>query len=344
MDLKQAFAIYLPLIDDELRAVLASPDGPAAGHFEIMHYHMGWLDASLHPVSAPAGKRIRPLLCLLACAAAGGDPARALPAAAGLELLHNFSLLHDDIEDNSVTRRHRPTAWMIFSMPIACNAGDGMFSLAHLAFYRLGALGVPAQTVMQALRRFDEMCLALTEGQFLDMSFERQMDVAVDDYFRMIAGKTGALLAVAPEIGALIGGASPEAVASYRRYGASLGRAFQLQDDILGIWGNKAATGKSTASDILSKKKTLPVIYALVHKEVGPRLAALYGGADFTEADVSAVLALLNEAGALAYVEAEVRTATAEAHEALRAVASSAVPEPHRLLGELLDALVVRSS
>ena len=206
MDL--TFATYLPLIEAEMRDVLAIPQDAAAGHYQIMQYHMGWLDAALQPAVAPAGKRIRPLLCLLACAAAGGDPGAALPAAAGLELLHNFSLLHDDIEDNSPLRRHRPTAWTIFGMPITCNAGDGMFSLAHMAFYRMEALGVPPATVLAALRRFDEMCVALTEGQFLDMSFERRLSVTPDDYFRMIAGKTGALLAVAPEIGALVAGAA----------------------------------------------------------------------------------------------------------------------------------------
>lgn len=343
MDLNEAIATYLFLIEAEMRDVLAIPQDAAAGHYQIMQYHMGWLDEALRPAAVPVGKRIRPLLCLMACAAAGGDPRTALPAAAGLELLHNFSLLHDDIEDNSPLRRHRPTAWTIFGMPIACNAGDGMFSLAHAAFFRLEAQGVPSTTALAALRRFDEMCVALTEGQFLDMSFERRLNVTPDDYFRMIAGKTGALLAVAPEIGALVAGAAQDTCASYRRYGAALGRAFQLQDDVLGIWGDETATGKSAASDILSKKKTLPVIYALAHEAVGTELAALYAGPDFTERDVPVVLAYLDEAGSRPYVEALVRAATAEAHDALRAAAPTAVPAPHRILGELLDALVVRT-
>jgi geranylgeranyl diphosphate synthase type I len=184
----------------------------------------------------------------------------------------------------------------------------------------------------------------LTEGQFLDMSFERRLSVTQDDYFRMIAGKTGALLAVAPEIGALVAGAAPATVAAYRRYGAALGLAFQLQDDFLGIWGDESTTGKSAASDILSKKKTLPVIYALAHEAVGAELTALYAGADFTESDVPAVLTLLDQAGAQPYVEALVHAATAEAHDALVAVAPPAMPDPHRILGELLDALVVRKS
>jgi geranylgeranyl diphosphate synthase, type I len=344
MHLSQAFATYLPLIEGEIRAVLEPAAAPARGHYEIMQYHMGWRDAQLQPTEVPGGKRVRPMLCVLACAAAGADPQRALPAAAGLELLHNFSLLHDDIEDNSPTRRHRPTTWKLFGMPIACNAGDGMFSLAHLAFFRLAERGVPGDRMLAALRRFDETCLALTEGQFLDMSFEAQLDVTVADYFAMIAGKTGALLAAAPELGALVAGAAPDSVAAYHEYGAHLGRAFQLQDDILGIWGDEAVTGKSAAGDILSKKKSLPVLHALNHPAVGPRLAELYAGPAFTPADVAAVLALLDEAGARRITEAHVRESTAAAHAALARVRPAAEPAAHALLAELLDSLVGRQS
>ncbi|MGQ9768314.1 MAG: polyprenyl synthetase family protein, partial [Anaerolineae bacterium] len=182
MDLNQAFATYIPWIEAEMRALLSTDDPAIAGHYGIMQYHMGWCDAEFRPAEAPAGKRIRPMLCLLACAAAGGDPRTAVPAAAGLELLHNFSLIHDDIEDQSPTRRHRPTTWRVFGMPIACNAGDGMFGLAHLAFFRLEALGVPQGRILRALQRFDETCVALTEGQYLDMTFETRQEVAPQDY------------------------------------------------------------------------------------------------------------------------------------------------------------------
>lgn len=344
MNLTEVFATYLPLIEAELRALLAPPEAGADGHYHIMHYHMGWLDADLQPAQAPAGKRIRPVLCLLACAAAGGDPRQAVPAAAGLELLHNFSLLHDDIEDNSPTRRHRPTAWTIFGMPIACNAGDGMFSLAHLAFLRLARHGLPPERIVAALQRFDETCLALTEGQYLDMSFEKRLDVTPEDYFRMIAGKTSALLAAAPEIGALVAGAPPPTAAAYRAYGAALGRAFQLQDDILGIWGDEGETGKSAASDILSKKKSLPVLYALAHPGVGSRLAQLYAGPPFSPADVPGVLACLDEADARRQTEAAVEAAAREAEAALSRAGASATPDASALLAALLGSLVGRRS
>ncbi len=342
MSLAEFVPHYLRWVEAEMRELLAAPEPAVRGHYAIMQYHMGWLDAGLAPAQMPSGKRVRPLLCLLACAAAGGDPVRAVPAAAGLELLHNFSLLHDDIEDASPTRRGRPTAWTIFGMSQACNAGDGMFSLAHAAFFRLQRGGVPAEIALAALERFSAMCVRLTEGQYLDMAFEGRLDVSADEYFDMIAGKTGALLAASPEIGALLAGAAPPVVAAYRRFGAALGRAFQLRDDVLGIWGDEEITGKSAASDILSKKKSLPVLHGLAHPDVGPALRSRYAGPDFTAADVPAILALLDAAGARTFVQAQVAAASAEAQAALDELTPDAVRAPHAALGELLDALVER--
>lgn len=344
MTLSDAIAHYVPLIEAEIRSLLEPPNAAVAVHYEIMQYHLGWRDQALQPCSAPAGKRIRPLLCLLSCAAAGGEPSDALPAAAGLELLHNFSLLHDDIEDRSATRRHRPSAWSLWGVPIACNVGDGMFSLSHLAFFRLRDRGIPESVVMAALQRFVAMALALTEGQYLDMSFEDRLDVSVADYDAMIAGKTGALLGVAPEIGALIGGASTEEAECYRQYGAALGRAFQLQDDILGIWGDEQQTGKSTASDILTKKKTLPVLIGMNHPAAGVELRALYAGDAFDEEDAVKVLALLDRSGARVATEDAIAEAMQAARSALRRVAGSGDLAMQRVLAELLDSLVARSS
>lgn len=346
MNLAEAFATFLPQIEAEMRQLLEPRNPRAARHYEIMAYHLGWRDESLQPAAAPTGKRIRPMLCLLACSAVGGNPQSALPAAAGLELLHNFSLIHDDIEDNSATRRHRRTAWSVWGIPVALNAGDGMFSLAHAAFFELTARGVPEATVLAAFQRFVEMNLALTEGQYMDMTFEGRLDVTVDEYYAMISGKTGALLGAAPEIGALIGGASPENALALREYGAALGRAFQLQDDILGIWGDEKETGKSAASDILTKKKSLPVVLGLNNERVAKRLRVLYAGPDFTQDHVPAVLKLLDEAGVRATVELAVEEATARGHAALETVAASGGNGAfsHGPLSELLDLLVGRRS
>ncbi len=344
MNLNEAFAAYLPWIEAEMREVLQTPDPAVGQHYGMIQYHMGWLNGDLQPAEQPTGKRIRPMLCLLACAACGGDAQQALPAAAGLELLHNFSLLHDDIEDNSPIRRHRPTAWRLFGLPLALNAGDAMFSLAHMAFHRLPGRGVSAATTLAALHVFDATCTVLTEGQYLDMAFETREDVEVHDYFRMIQGKTGALLGAAPQIGALIAGAAPDVAAAFRRYGQALGMAFQLQDDVLGIWGAEDLTGKSAASDILSKKKSLAVLYALADEQVGPELRVRYAGPAFAPADVPAVLALLDATGARAFGEARAREATAEAHQALYDVTHAIDPEAQAPLHQVLDMLMGRQA
>ena len=283
MNLAEAFATYLPLIEAEMRRLLEPRNPRAARHYEIMQYHMGWRDEELQPADAPAGKRIRPMLCLLAARRRAVIPETALPAAAGLELLHNFSLIHDDIEDNSATRRHRPTAWSLWGVPIACNVGDGMFSLAHAAFFELADAGRararrPGRAA--ALRRDEPGAhRRAVHGHVVRGPARRhRRRVLCDD-----RGQDGRAAGAAPEIGALIGGrGAGSARWRYREYGAALGRAFQLQDDILGIWGDEKQTGKSAASDILTKKKSLPVVLALNHEAVGKRLRTLYAGPDFT--------------------------------------------------------------
>lgn len=255
---------YLQAVEAEMQAVLRFPEALADPFFGMLHYHMGWADADFTPrADTRNGKRVRPLLCLLACQAAGGDWQQALPAAAAIELLHNFSLIHDDIEDRSPLRRGRPTLWQLWGEAQTINSGDAMFALSHLALARLADRGVADGVVVSALRRFDEMCLALTIGQYHDMAFEEQAEVTVAAYLAMIAGKTAALLAYATEIGALIAGADAATVAHYAQFGRELGLAFQALDDVLGVWGDEALIGKSAESDIVTKKKTLPVLYGL---------------------------------------------------------------------------------
>jgi geranylgeranyl diphosphate synthase type I len=344
MQLNDRFATYLPWVEDEMRAVLAAPHESVARHYGIMQYHLGWVDSEFHPAEHPAGKRLRPLLCLLACEVCGGDPRQAVPAAAALELLHNFSLLHDDIEDNSPVRRHQPAAWVTFGLAQALNAGDGMFSLAFRTLMRLAGRGVSPATTLEVVRTTSDMCIALTEGQFLDMSFETRMDVSLYDYLRMIQGKTAALLGAAAQIGAIVAESGAEVTVALARFGRALGMAFQLRDDVLGIWGAEAVTGKSAASDILSRKKSLPVVYALQHAEVGPELRRLYEGPAFHAGDVPVILELLDRIGARAYTEARVLDATAEAHQALHDAGPGLPVEKQGPLHELLDMLLEREA
>jgi geranylgeranyl diphosphate synthase, type I len=253
-----------PAVENELKSVLAMAKGSGLEEFHYMlAYHLGWEGEGAGPEAR--GKRLRPLLLLLTTAAAGADWQHALPSAAAIELIHNFSLIHDDIEDNSPLRRGRPTLWARWGIPQAINAGDAMFSLAHLAIFRL-AETVSSQVAFQASRILQETCLHLTQGQYLDISYEARGDLTLEAYWPMVGGKTAALLAACCHIGALAAEAEPNICASYRQFGWYLGLAFQALDDLLGIWGESAATGKSTESDLLSGKKSLPVLYGLRKK------------------------------------------------------------------------------
>ena len=305
MSLKSAFERHLPLIEAELREVLATPHPQLASFYGMMRYHLGWIDESFAPTRGGGGKRLRPVLCLLACQATGGDPDQALPAAAAIELVHNFSLVHDDIEDRSHLRRGRPTVWKVWGVSQAINVGDGLFALAHLAMQRLADRGVPAGRVLTALEILDQACLALTEGQHLDLSFEARLDVGVDEYLSMIRGKTAALFSAAAQLGALIAGSDHESTTRYRRFGQNLGLAFQIVDDVLGIWGDPQVTGKPAASDIQQRKKTLPIVRALEEeqKRGGRGLREIYQRETIDEEAVGVALNILEDLGVRRYAE-----------------------------------------
>ena len=344
--LKTIVARYLPALEAELRSLLV-PAGPSyADYYGMMRYHMGWLDAELRPTSDQAGKRVRPVLCLLTCEAVGGAIKQALPAAAGIETLHNFSLLHDDIEDNSDSRRGRPTVWKLWGQPHAINAGDGMFALAHLAFAHLPAHGVPVERAFAALRTFDQTCLTLTHGQYLDIRFEDRLDVSVEDYLSMISAKTAALIATSTYLGAFLGGADETTVSHYHDFGHHLGLAFQVQDDVLGIWGDTDVTGKSTSSDIETRKKTLPVVFGL---EQSPALRQLYASEKKSPDQVENVVQVLDELGARQMAETTAARHYQKALEALEQALQPAEPsgvasEARRALKEFATSLVGRVS
>jgi geranylgeranyl diphosphate synthase type I len=328
---------YLPRIEDEMKAVL-DVAGELAPHYGMMGYHLGWLDAQFSPEPEIQGKRLRPVLCLLACEAVGGEIEHALPAAAAVELIHNFSLVHDDIEDGSEVRRHRLTVWRLWGQPQAINVGDGMYAAAYVALSQLAESGVSAERSMRALHTLSETCLALTEGQYLDMAFEQQPEVALESYLRMIRGKSAALIACATELGALLGGAETTTVASYREFGENLGMAFQVIDDILGVWGAEDETGKSTSSDILTRKKTLPVVYGMRD----PELQALYAREEVGADDVARVVEILERCGARAYAEETAEAYSARALSHLEHAALDTVA--HQALGQLARWLLGRTS
>jgi geranylgeranyl diphosphate synthase type I len=327
---------YLPLLEVEMRAALAG-DSLSAPFYDMMRYHMGWLDAELRPVQAPSGKRLRPFLCMLICEAVGGQIEHALPAAAAIELVHNFSLIHDDIEDDSETRRHRTTVWKLWGLPHGINCGDGMYSAALLQLALLTERGVPPERALRAQRVMLETCLKLTEGQYLDMEFETRMDVDMDGYMWMIGRKTAALIACAARLGALLGGASESIVDAYARFGENLGLAFQVIDDILGIWGREEETGKSSKTDILTRKKTLPIVYALQD----PEMQALYAR-ELDEGDVAPVMAILERHQAQAYAVQQAGVFSANALQALQQTGQTS--SAHNSLYGFAESLLRRSA
>ena len=251
----------LTRIELELQKQVSRLDAPRTKPFhEMVTYHMGWTGEGAGPEAT--GKRIRPLMVLLCTSACGADWQPALPASAAVELVHNFSLVHDDIQDNSDKRRGRPTTWVKWGAPMAINVGDALFVMSNQAMIDLKA-NYPPEVVVKAAEILHNACLELTRGQFLDMSYEARTDLNVEDYWPMISGKTAALLSACCHIGSVLGGADDVRQEAYRSFGHYLGLAFQVQDDILGIWGDESVTGKSAAGDLVEGKNSLPVLAGL---------------------------------------------------------------------------------
>ncbi len=296
MDTKE----LLLAIEAELQKQVSRLDAPRTKDFHAMlTYHMGWTGDGAGPEAT--GKRIRPILVLLTTAACRADWKSALPAAAAIELVHNFSLVHDDIQDNSPTRRGRKTVWTKWGAPMAINVGDALFVMSSQAIVDLKK-DHPADTVLKAAEILHNTCLDLTRGQYLDMSYEERSDLGVEDYWHMISGKTSALIAACCHIGALLGGADEEKQEVYRSFGHYLGLAFQVQDDILGIWGDEKVTGKSVASDLVEGKNSLPVLAGLDKKG---KFAERWAQGPIKAEEVGEVARLLaSEGGLLAAQEA----------------------------------------
>ena len=288
----------------ELVRLVADRDPSTHGLYEMVRYHL-----ALDGTGSNGGKRMRPLLGLLAYSSIAGDHRRALPGAAAVELGHNFSLVHDDIEDGDTERRHRPTLWSVYGIPQAINTGDTLFSLSRIALHRLSDLGFSDAKVLRLMRLYDETCLALCEGQYLDIAMSQSRElVSVEGYFDMIGRKTASLIAASIEAGALLATDDDEVIARYRAFGWALGLAFQLNDDLLGIWGAERATGKAP-SDLAHRKQTLPVIYAA--ETAGPedhaRLEDLLAEPELTNDEVADLIAILERTGAREYTRDQAR-------------------------------------
>lgn len=333
MNLQDYVQVMRPAVENQLQAFINQ--SIPSDYLELramLAYHMGWEGEGAGPEAE--GKRIRPLLVLLCAEAAGGCWQDALPAAVSVELLHNFSLIHDDIQDNSPLRRGRPTVWVKWGQAQAINAGDVMFTLSFLAIQDLAATLDPRQ-VLLANRILQQTCLRLTQGQYLDISYETRTALPVEAYWPMIGGKTSELLACCCELGALAAGAGSDRAARFRSFGYNLGLAFQVLDDWLGIWGDAALTGKSVESDLATGKKTLPVLYGL---QQGGEFARLWMQGRIAPEDVPAAVRLLEAAGAKTHTLEAAERLTAAALEALgqAAVEGPAAQALREMTGTLL--------
>lgn len=335
LPLSEQLNSYLHQVEDDLKRAFAPlRSAPFSEMGRMVDHHFGWLPGE----PDRRGKRIRPLLTLEICRAAGGDWVKAVPAASAIEVIHNFSLIHDDIEDRSESRRGRSTLWVEWTLAQALNTGDALLILSQLCALRLRSHSISAESTLAVLEELNRACLQLTFGQHLDLAFEDQPGVTAEQYLEMIAGKTASLIAAAAAVGAMLSsGTTPAQVHQYRQFGLNLGLAFQLQDDILGIWGSPDLTGKPAGDDLALKKKSLPVIIGL---NESPEFAGLWASGDPSQQALGDLAELLRATGAF-----ERTRALAEEHtdRALAALAEAgAGPEIQVELRNLAGWLLAR--
>ena len=329
-------------VDDEIRSLLTQGEAALGPFYGMMLYHLG-LDTG----RAGGGKRLRPLLCSLVFEALGGDGSRVTPVGAAVELLHNFTLIHDDIEDQDPRRHHRPTVWSVWGVPQAINAGDGMYAISRLAIQRLRGRGFSAERILDLAILLDRTCVEVCEGQFLDISFESRTDVTADRYRAMAAKKTGALFAASAEGPAILATDNPAIHAQLARFGAEFGHAFQAHDDLQGVWGASERTGKVEMNDLVKKKKTLPV--ALAFERASPKVRAdlesLFGqAAPLATETVARIREILDELEVRAAIEAEIIDHRDRALRLLRGIPGIVTGAPIDAVERLLHAATSSTS
>jgi geranylgeranyl diphosphate synthase type I len=336
------------LIRDSIEEAISAMRGRDSLLSEMVRYHLGLDDESPGMSEtvrqASRGKRLRPALALLCCQAVGGTAESAAPLAAAIELLHNFTLIHDDIQDQSSHRRHRPTVWHRWGAAQAINAGDALFAAAHLPLFQLPDAGVSTDLTLRLVQAFDRTTIEIVQGQVSDLSFEGTSTVDAKHYLRMIAGKTAAIVRYAAWAGALVGGASEETADRFATFGQALGMGFQIRDDFLGIWGASSATGKTEADDIRRRKQSLPILLLreAADAQVRAELDAMYAMPDVDRGGVERVLSLLAMAGIRERIEQDIRTLHDTARQSLIAATSSGSGEARNALLSLTDALSSR--
>ena len=331
-------------IEQQMRSVVERRGHVAPLFREMVNHHLGWI-SSRDKATQTKGKRVRPLITLLVGKALGANDQALLATGAAVELIHNFTLIHDDIMDNSLERRHRPTVWSIWGVGQAINAGDGLYGLGYLSALDLMNVLTDSgrHVVADVVLALTQACLDTAEGQILDVSFEKRTDVSVDEYITMVSNKSASLIECAARCGALVSTNDQNVVEAYARFGRTVGIAFQIRDDYLGIWGDETITGKPTGTDIVERKKSLPVIqgFGSATGEDRSRLLNVYSKELPDDTDVTIVQDILVRLGADAQTE---RLATQYYEDAMSELASTGIDNQWQIkLRSLARFLVERS-
>jgi geranylgeranyl diphosphate synthase, type I len=328
------YKLTIPVLEAEMNRIIQESIHPEAILLkDIFLYHLG-LDRD----SDARGKRVRPILLLLITHANGKDWRKAIPAAAAVEFLHNFSLIHDDIEDRSELRHGRLTVWSKWGDAQAINAGDGMYTLVFQAIHKLNGYNSP-EIIQMANDLVTQACLRLVEGQIMDVAFEKQEGISAVDYYRMIDGKTAALIACCAQLGGLLAEVDQSKLQLLNDLGYKLGRGFQIQDDLLGIWGNPHQTGKSVESDLINHKHTLPVIYGF---QMSPKFRDRWQRGNIRPDETSQIAGWLREDGVYARVQNEIDQIETDTDKIVYGLGFSS-KEGQQMIVELINGLRLRN-
>ena len=308
-------------------------DGREGFLYNLLRYHLGWVDQQGQELDEATGLHFQGALALASCEALGSDFGNALPAAAGVELVHHFTLVHGEVQAGRAEDADRPSIWWVWGPSQAINAGDGLHALGRTAMMRMAGNGTPADRVLRAVRSLDTACLRLCEGQYMDLEFQDQLMVTNSAYMEMIRRKSGALTGCAAESGALAAGASNEQCDVLQRLGVNLGAAWQISRDIGQLWGEQG--DGLTASNVIGKKKSLPLIHALEHGTISARreLGSMYMKRILEPEDARRLVAILDDAGSRPVAEGKALELVEECLGAASSVGLT--PEGTELLREM---------
>ena len=337
--LPEIFDKYKSIIDASLRQQLNQNHLNA---YQLLRYAMGWTDIDGNTVVATEGKALRPTLCLLACESTGGEVSDALPAAIALELIHAFSLIHDEVQDRDETRRHRPTIWTIWGESKAIVAGNILRIIADISLSKLINTKNTAETTLYIADIITKSYLQMIEGQYLDLKFEGRTDITINDYLSMISRKTGALIECSLTAGAIIGSANIDTIESFKACGKSLGMVFQIRDDYLGIWGDAKNTGKPVGADIRRKKNAFPFVYCISNANPKEKkiLLEIYSKPVIENEDVFCAIEIMERVGTK---EKSKQLADIHLSKAISSISNlDLVPEFHQSLVDIGTFLLIR--